>query len=159
MNVSQSSDISPITGNLSFSDGASRSIIHIDVLPDTKAELREMFTVQLTSATGGAKIGTTSSALFTVRYHPCTCNACTHELLMCFGRANDLPHGVIGFSGQQAIINVNEGSAKQSRQLVFGLQRKEGTIGNVQVDFAVTYSQVRRLDCFCHMIEHSDGVC
>ena len=61
----------------------------------------------------------------------------------CCDRANDLPHGVIGFSGQQAIRIVNEGSIHQSRQLVFGLQRKEGTIGNIRVDFSVTYSQVR----------------
>jgi hypothetical protein len=67
VNVSTSSDISPVLGNLSFSHGASQGIIQINVLPDSKAELKETFIVELISATGGSKIGRNNHAVFTVQ--------------------------------------------------------------------------------------------
>ena len=59
---SPSTDVSPVTGSITFQEGQSASTITLEILADQTPELDEQFTVVLTGATGGAVIDSDASS-------------------------------------------------------------------------------------------------
>ena len=61
-----SADYTPASGTLNFADGVTTQTFSVDILDDTSYEGDEDFTVTLSGATGGATLGSPSTATVTI---------------------------------------------------------------------------------------------
>jgi uncharacterized repeat protein (TIGR01451 family) len=109
-NASAASDFTPVEGTAVFGARETRKTIRIPISQDALVEGRETFFVDLSSPSGGATLGSPSSASITI---------------------DDDDAGGLVFLSQRA-YRVNEGAGHISITVV----RSGGRAGNVSVDFA-----------------------
>jgi hypothetical protein len=124
---SEASDLSVLSGSLLFADGQRWRNITINVLSDGRAEFREIFTIDLTGATGGARLDSTrATAQLTVPQ-------------------NGFPYGQVFLQrvggGSARAFTVNEGDI-----IMFNAVRYGALYGNISVDWIAVLGNATTAD-------------
>ncbi|XP_071965307.1 adhesion G-protein coupled receptor V1-like isoform X2 [Antedon mediterranea] len=126
-------------GSVEFSDGQADAFIQLQTLDDNLPELKQVYTLRLSSVVGGATIDSSNNA----------------DRASITVVASDNPHGVFEFAGQQEVL-VSEDSLQLSLEVV----RNAGSIGVVHVVYTTiqgTASEIEDFDSKSGSLIFNDG--
>ncbi|XP_033623594.1 adhesion G-protein coupled receptor V1 [Fukomys damarensis] len=113
-----SEDFAPPQGTLYFADGQVTAVIEITIIDDADHELMEMFSVSLTSVSGGGTLGDDVALTVVIPQ-------------------NDSPFGVFGFEKQTVMVDESLGSDDPDSRVTLTVVRSPGGEGAVQLQWAV----------------------
>ncbi|KAM6148616.1 adhesion G-protein coupled receptor V1 [Erethizon dorsatum] len=113
-----SQDFAPRRGTLEFADGQVTAVIEITIIDDVEHELMEMFSLSLTSVSGGGTLG--DDVLLTVVIPQ-----------------NDSPFGVFGFEEQTVMVDESLLSDDPDSYVTLTVVRSPGGKGAVQLQWTL----------------------
>ncbi|KAK9522608.1 hypothetical protein VZT92_019059 [Zoarces viviparus] len=115
-------DFLALGGSVMILEGQRDAEIVLSLMPDTVAELEELYTVQLTAVEGGATLDANQNLIrASIRV-----------------RANDEPHGVFSLNPDQQSIMIVGSESQVTRALVMNVTRLAGLFGNASVGYRIS---------------------
>lgn len=114
-------DVSPVNGTITVMSGVSFSSINIQIIPDVLPESAEVFTVTITSLSGGMLDAARSTAQFRIL-------------------ASDSPYGLFGILNPS--LSLQSVGSTLNRVLSFTISRDLGSVSSVMVEVTISYQQV-----------------
>ncbi|KAM9251115.1 adhesion G-protein coupled receptor V1 [Cariama cristata] len=121
------SDVFPVSGMITFSEGQALSTITLTILADSVAELSETVEITLTDVTTVGVQDTTKGAVI----DPIRARAVLTIL------PSDSPHGVIGWHMESLFVKVTEPEGRvNSTTLILQIVREQGFVGEIAVQLS-----------------------
>eukprot|EP00118_Oscarella_pearsei_P022727 m.265821 g.265821 ORF g.265821 m.265821 type:complete len:6112 (+) comp40493_c2_seq23:779-19114(+) len=108
-------DLSPYNGSVTLDTGNTAGVINFIVSDDAVPELAEVFTIRLTSVTGGGSLSSAGDVIATISV-----------------ASSDFPHGRFVFTPGNRPLRAPEANADVTLTVI----REFGTMGSVEIDYA-----------------------
>ncbi|OXB72852.1 UNVERIFIED_CONTAM: hypothetical protein H355_000852 [Colinus virginianus] len=119
-------DVFPVSGMITFSEGQALSTITLTILADSAAELSESVAITLTHVTTVGVEDTTKGAIIDPRR--------SRAVLTIL--PSDSPHGVIGWHTNSLFVKVSEPDGEMNSTITLQIVREQGFVGEIAVQLS-----------------------